>query len=52
MESFQVIFHVVEISEVCLVSGGHMETFGDGRGRSVAGCEAITSQAFLNMSFC
>lgn len=28
MERFQVIFHEVEINDVCLLSSGHIETSG------------------------
>lgn len=41
----QVIVHVIEISEVCLVSG-YMETTGD-----VPGMKILSSRAFPNLSF-
>lgn len=47
----QVIFHVIEISEVCLVSGGYMETLENVHGRSTAGTKILTSHTFQNLSF-
>lgn len=48
VERSHVIFHVVEISEVCLVSGGHMETSGNMQGRSTAWYKDIyISHAFF-----
>lgn len=37
---------VIEIREVCLVSGGYMETTGD-----VLGMKILSSHAFPNLSF-
>lgn len=54
VERFQVILHVIETSEGCLVSGEYLETSGDMHEKSTAWCiyKDTNQPCLLNPSFC
>ena len=51
MRSLQSVPHGTEISEVCLMGGGHMEALGGVHSRSLPGVKLFLSHALLYPSF-